>query len=235
MSRDAETRFWEKVDRGDPDECWEWQAGSQGEGYGRFWYNGRAENAHRVAYEFATGEPPTEHVLHHCDNRACVNPDHLSENDGVDNNRNTVKRGRVVQGKDVETRFWEKVDRGDPDECWEWQAAAHEDGYGRFWHNNRADLSHRVVYELTHGEIPEDEQINHHCDNPPCVNPNHLYAGTQFENVRDIFERTNPDAGWLTDQDVREIRERYISPKELAGEYGVSESYVRRILRGDQR
>lgn len=94
----------------------------------------------------------------------------------------------------VEERFWSKVNKSGPDECWEWNAGKQSDGYGSFWWNGSAEGAHRVSYRLCHEEeIEEGKQINHHCDNPPCVNPKHLYAGTQQENGWDQSKRERRD------------------------------------------
>lgn len=75
-----------------------------------------------------------------------------------------------------------------PHHCWEWipETGRHEWGYGMFtpYHGKRV-TSHRFAYELTHGPIPAGMQINHKCNNPPCVNPDHLYAGTHQDNMDD--------------------------------------------------
>ena len=83
-------------------------------------------------------------------------------------------------------RFFKFVQK--TDDCWQW-AGATQKGYGRFYAGNRMVLAHRFSYELAKGPIPDHLQINHECDNPWCVNPDHLYAGTQQHNMDDRDRR----------------------------------------------
>lgn len=141
-------------------------------------------------------------------------------------------------------RFWEKVEIGASDECWEWQRATSDYGYGRFKIGDRTRYAHRVAYRMLIGPIPGGRQINHHCHNPPCVNPDHLYLGTQEQNNRDcqLAERHNAPAG--TDfshgfdaDTVREIRTRYerddVTYADLAEQYDVMEETIGQIIRRD--
>ena len=89
-------------------------------------------------------------------------------------------------------RFWDKVDKSG--RCWEWLAAKNSSGYGRLNNNGRNHLAHRVAWILTNGPIPEGDHygticVLHHCDNPPCVNPAHLFLGTIQDNVNDMIEK----------------------------------------------
>ena len=81
-------------------------------------------------------------------------------------------------------RFWAKVDKRVEEECWEWTGARSKKGYGQFCVNKIAKSTHRISYVIHKGEIPEGLMICHACNNPSCVNPNHLYAGTGKDNAQ---------------------------------------------------
>lgn len=84
-------------------------------------------------------------------------------------------------------RFWARVDCSGA--CWPWTGSLTRDGYGHFApggpYGRRLVLAHRFGWELTHGPIPPELRVLHTCDNPPCVNPAHLWLGTQRDNMRD--------------------------------------------------
>lgn len=89
----------------------------------------------------------------------------------------------------TDERFWQKVDRGEPDECWKWTAAHMPQGYGTFAISNTADTStfigaHRYAYQALVGPIPDGLTLDHLCRNPACVNPAHLEPVTREENNR---------------------------------------------------
>lgn len=89
---------------------------------------------------------------------------------------------RIRDGDDAE-RFWTKVDKSG--ECWLWQAACDNHGYGCFWFGGRLQKSSRVSWSLAHGD-PGELFVLHRCDNPRCVNPEHLFLGTQQDNLIDM-------------------------------------------------
>jgi hypothetical protein len=90
----------------------------------------------------------------------------------------------------LEERFWAKVDRGDPDECWTWLAYRRPDGYGSLRMgtlgvDRRNERAHRLSWTLANGPIPAGLLVLHRCDNPSCVNPAHLFLGTDQDNADD--------------------------------------------------
>lgn len=126
--------------------------------------------------------------------------------------------------------------------CWAWKAAKNDLGYGQLWVKPKVEYAHRVSYTLYRGDIPGGKQVNHHCDNPGCVNPTHLYAGTKADNTADARKRDrlsvgedHPDSK-LNREQVIEIRQRYnaedISERALAKDYPVSNSQIHNIVSG---
>ena len=138
----------------------------------------------------------------------------------------------------LSVRFWKYVDKSD--ECWLWTGALSIPprpghlGYG--WiriggRKGRTVKAHRVSWELAYGPIPEGKIICHHCDNPPCVRPDHLFIGTRVDNVRDMLEKDRARGPVkLTAQQRREISEEYTGKRgefpKLAARYGVTKQAI---------
>lgn len=138
-------------------------------------------------------------------------------------------------------RFWSKVDVV-PGCCWEWQAGTDGKGYGKFRFQGKRWFAHRLAYALYVGHIPETLFVLHRCDNPSCVNPNHLFLGTQKENIQDAAKKgrlserrgeKNTNAR-LTEEQVLAIRalKGKISQREIAALFGVARSTIDDIHSG---
>lgn len=132
----------------------------------------------------------------------------------------------------IEERFWEKVDKRGPDDCWTWKASQVGDtGYGQFRQGKTMRRAHRVAYELCHGTRLGQEKVLHTCDNPICVNPAHLLLGTCADNSSDMVSKgrhsygENRPLSKLTDADVEEIREVYTPRCPINGRLGLSRRY----------
>lgn len=145
---------------------------------------------------------------------------------------------------DTETEFWEYVDQSES--CWLWTGATHLLGYGILNWRGSIERAHRLAYQFETGETPE-EYVLHKCDVPGCVNPSHLYAGDQSDNMQDVWDRDrmperdlaeqsgelNPSAK-LSNAQVVEIRRKYstgdVSQYDLAEEYNVKQPQISRIV-----
>jgi hypothetical protein len=146
-------------------------------------------------------------------------------------------------------RFFEKI--GPPDSvtgCWPWIGPITRGGYGNAFFMGKIQRANRVSYMLHKGEIQSGYCVCHKCDNPACVNPDHLFIGTAKDNIRDMHSKgrapkSNPKAAGvnnvrskLDDDKVREIRAlvaQGVSKAEVGRRYGVRDSHVCKIVQRD--
>jgi len=122
--------------------------------------------------------------------------------------------------KEDVTRFWSYVKlTANQYVCWEWTAYKNNLGYGRFRIQYKTLKAHRVAYFLSTGKDPAKLRVCHTCDNPSCVNPNHLFLGTMGDNIKDMRAKGRGNKGEtqghskLTSEQVLQIRSLYASGK----------------------
>ena len=152
-------------------------------------------------------------------------------------------KGREITEKDID-RFFKKVAiTANINKCWEWIGTTHKTGYGIFSLGYNNYYAHRMSYCITNRIDPDEKEVCHSCDNPKCVNPNHLFLGTHLENMRDCrkkdrmvsFKGAKNGCSKLTENNVLSIRESYaygkITQRKLANEYNVSFGLISRILK----
>lgn len=138
----------------------------------------------------------------------------------------------------VESAGWTVVESG----CWEWNGGRTGQAYGAVRIGSRQVKVHRASYRHFNGPLPQGLVVRHKCDNPPCMNPDHLELGTHRDNMRDRDLRgrgvqhqgsRNP-AAKITEQDVRDIRKEYargVLTQAMLGEvYGLTQSSVGEIV-----
>lgn len=143
----------------------------------------------------------------------------------------------------IEQKFWARVAfTANPDACWEWQSTLNPAGYGLInlgGEKRKNFLAHRVAYTLTYGDILDNLHVCHHCDNPKCCNPTHLFLGTDADNVADKLRKDRQPRGEaihvhkLTEAQVIYVRKQcelgIVSQAQLARELGVSPGTISMI------
>lgn len=144
------------------------------------------------------------------------------------------------RGLDLSERFERQFVPEPTSGCWLWTGALNTQGYGMIGVGKKQPLAHRVSWQLFKGQIPDRLCVLHRCDNPVCVNPEHLFLGTKKDNAVDMFVKGRaPDRrgskhhnSKLTDADIVRIRTSKLSGAEMARELGVRSATVSGIRLG---
>ena len=149
-----------------------------------------------------------------------------------------MKAIRLRQSGSLQDRFFSrfvKLTNG----CWQWRSHTDKDGYGVLPGAHQNTRAHRLSYEIHNGAIPEGMIVCHHCDNPGCVNPDHLFVGTQKDNAQDALRKGRHYVGEkngrskLTEENIKEILTSELNGQQLADKFGVTRSTINNVRRGD--
>lgn len=154
--------------------------------------------------------------------------------------------------KSLKERFWKKVNK--TEHCWVWTGCLGKDGYGRISTLNIPELAHRASWRLINGEIPKNLWVLHHCDNPSCVRPDHLFLGSHLDNMMDMVKKGRQAKGdrnssvkhpeklprgethhfaKLNSKQIISIRKRFFHGEKqsrLSEEFNVSQSQISNIV-----
>jgi hypothetical protein len=144
-----------------------------------------------------------------------------------------------------EERFWDKVQK--TDDCWNWTGARDSHGYGTLDINGKKQKAHRLSLNFIEGEIPSEIKVCHKCDNTLCVRPEHLFLGTQADNLRDMQDKGRASDYFkkkayehpkskFTEEDIRKIKKLYtedgISQRKIAPMFNVAQQTISKIITG---
>ena len=145
-------------------------------------------------------------------------------------------RFQLPNGTPAAEKLEASVTKGEPGECWTWDRCVDAKGYGVLRVGKKRKFAHRVSWEAHRGVIPDGLCVCHRCDNPPCTNPEHLFLGTNADNVADMVSKGRQRGGAregvrtkLTAADVLSIRADGRPQRVIAKDYGVSRQSISNI------
>lgn len=138
-------------------------------------------------------------------------------------------------------KFLSRIEKGE--DCWMWTGTKAPTGYGCLTFSKKIRLAHRLSWELYHGQIPGGLFVLHKCDNRICVNPNHLFLGTQRDNMLDMIKKGRsklenyfPKLSWKDIDYIRQcLSKRTFTQAQLCRKFRVSDSYISKIFKFTRR
>ena len=148
--------------------------------------------------------------------------------------------------KTEKERFDEKYEIDSTTQCWNWIAHRNDKGYGMFSHNRRPAKAHRIAWIIYKGDIPEGLCVCHRCDNRGCVNPAHLFLGTQKDNMHDCINKgrkviqygDEASGAKLSGQEIEQIKalkKKGLRSPMIAQTFGITRQHVNRVVAGTAR
>jgi endogenous inhibitor of DNA gyrase (YacG/DUF329 family) len=198
---------------------------------------GRKYCSKTCSYAAKTGTGPRA-VCEICGEVFIARPIDLQERHARFCSSQCLSKYRKSLGRD---RFWSKVSKDGPvlntelGPCWEWMGSCSR-GYGVTHIDGSREFAHRFSWRDRNGEIPDGLDVCHKCDNPKCVNPGHLFVGTEKDNMLDMIKKGRGGNTKLTVHQVLEIRSNYlagnVTQSRLSAEYGVTPSAIWSIVTG---
>lgn len=168
------------------DSCWIWQGVFESTypilNVGKYSYK-----PHKVMLSIKLQNPNIKAVINTCGDKTCVNPDHYIEKKAFELDRD------ILNIDDFPPSFWfkfvKRINISDQDLCWNFSSSLDNEGYGRISYMRNQFKAHRLSYLLHYKELPNNKIVCHTCDNPQCVNPKHLFLGTQKDNIEDMVRK----------------------------------------------
>lgn len=187
MSKPLEERFWNKVNV--ENNCWMWTGATRHlNGHGVMSFEKHQYPATHISLLLCGVDVPSGMmVFHSCNSSLCVNPKHLYIGTKFGMKFKNRKSAKKVP---AHVRLWDKVNILDDKSCWEWTASLDGKGYGQINVNGSMKRAHRLAWEdYTKKTIPQNMCACHCCDNTLCCNPNHIFIGTQADNMKDMARK----------------------------------------------
>lgn len=210
--------------------------------------DGKGKYCGQPCFVAARAAKRPELVCPSCGGKFVVKPHMASDGSTRYCSRSCANAGESQNRIPISDRFWPKVRKGSQDDCWLWQGGTTKRGYGVIGGDGKGPrqlMASRVAWELTHGPIIDGLFVCHDCpdgDNPLCVNPAHLFLGTQQDNMDDKVKKGRQRKGEgvpsskLKESDVIRIKDIHrageTSVRKLAETYGVTTSTIRSIMSG---